>query len=261
MVLWWIGNAILLLVVVPVLVALLNRVLAALERIRGAADDILAGGVALIGELDDVPEVLAVDRPAPSTTSPSARSATPAPSPSCWAERGGHAMPAVAWVTVVIAALIIAAAALGLVRVIFHLRAVRQTLGNAHRRGAGRRQPDQHRAEVLPSVNANLKPVRDFCERSEERPICAAAASTSTTSWAIGYTIAIVVVLVVVALVVPILLLARAIGKRAEAINDSLQQAVAQHRRAQGAEHDDRARRGHRRRAPPRPHPAGRLTE
>ena len=59
MVLWWIGNAILLLVVVPVLVALLNRVLAALERIRGASDDILAGGVALIGELDGVPEVLA----------------------------------------------------------------------------------------------------------------------------------------------------------------------------------------------------------
>ena len=63
MVLWWIGNAILLLVVVPVLVALLNRVLAALERIRGASDDILAGGVALIGELDEVPELLADDRP------------------------------------------------------------------------------------------------------------------------------------------------------------------------------------------------------
>jgi hypothetical protein len=60
MVLWWIGNAVLLLVVVPVLVALLNRVLAALERIRAAADDILAGGVALTGELDDVPEALAV---------------------------------------------------------------------------------------------------------------------------------------------------------------------------------------------------------
>jgi hypothetical protein len=60
MVLWWIGNAILLLVVVPVLVALLNRVLAALERIRAATDDILAGGVALTGELDDVPEMLAV---------------------------------------------------------------------------------------------------------------------------------------------------------------------------------------------------------
>ena len=59
MTLWWIGNAILLVVVVPVLVALLNRVLAALERIRGAADDILAGGVALTGELDNVPEMLA----------------------------------------------------------------------------------------------------------------------------------------------------------------------------------------------------------
>ena len=59
MTLWWIGNAVLLLVVVPVLVALLNRVLAALERIRGAAGDILAGGVALTEELDDTPELLA----------------------------------------------------------------------------------------------------------------------------------------------------------------------------------------------------------
>jgi hypothetical protein len=57
--LWWIGNALLLLVVVPVLVALLNRVLAALERIRGAAADILAGGGALAGELEGVPEALA----------------------------------------------------------------------------------------------------------------------------------------------------------------------------------------------------------
>jgi len=56
---WWIGNAILLLVVVPVLVALLNRVLAALERIRAASDEILAGGVALVGELDTSPELLA----------------------------------------------------------------------------------------------------------------------------------------------------------------------------------------------------------
>jgi len=58
-VLWWIGNVILLLVVVPVLIALLNRVLAALERIRGASDDILAGGVTLIGEVDQVPDLLA----------------------------------------------------------------------------------------------------------------------------------------------------------------------------------------------------------
>lgn len=73
-------------------------------------------------------------------------------------------MPAVAWVTVVIAVLIIAAAALGLIRVILHLVAVRRTLaavvgGVAVVADRTRTVPD-----VLPSVNANLKPVRDFCE-------------------------------------------------------------------------------------------------
>ena len=56
---WTIGNIILVVVVVPVLVALLNRVLAALERVRGAAEDTLAAGVALIGELETTPELLA----------------------------------------------------------------------------------------------------------------------------------------------------------------------------------------------------------
>jgi hypothetical protein len=56
---WWIGNAVLLLVVLPVVIFLLNRVLAALERIRGATDEILTGGVALIGELNGVPDALA----------------------------------------------------------------------------------------------------------------------------------------------------------------------------------------------------------
>jgi hypothetical protein len=59
MVLWWIGNAVLLLVILPVVIFLLNRVLAAVERIRHATDDILTGGVALIGELTDVPDALA----------------------------------------------------------------------------------------------------------------------------------------------------------------------------------------------------------
>jgi hypothetical protein len=59
MVLWWIGNVVLLVVILPVVIALLNRVLAAVERIRGATDEILAGGVALAGELDGVPELLA----------------------------------------------------------------------------------------------------------------------------------------------------------------------------------------------------------
>jgi hypothetical protein len=60
MVLWWIGSVILLVVVLPVVIYLLNRVLAAVERIRGATDDVLAGGIALIGELNGLPEALAV---------------------------------------------------------------------------------------------------------------------------------------------------------------------------------------------------------
>jgi len=56
---WWIGNVLLLLAVVPILVGLINRVLAALERIRKASDEILAGGVQLIGEVERVPELLA----------------------------------------------------------------------------------------------------------------------------------------------------------------------------------------------------------
>jgi hypothetical protein len=59
MVLWWIGNVILLVVVLPVVIWLLNRVLAALERIRAASYNILTGGVALVGELDGLPEALA----------------------------------------------------------------------------------------------------------------------------------------------------------------------------------------------------------
>jgi hypothetical protein len=59
MVLWWIANAVLLVVVLPVVVYLLNRVLAAVERIRHATDDILSGGVALVGELTGVPDALA----------------------------------------------------------------------------------------------------------------------------------------------------------------------------------------------------------
>ena len=57
--LWAVGNLVLIIVVVPVLVALLNRLLAAVERIRGAADDTLAGGVKLIGELHNTPQLLA----------------------------------------------------------------------------------------------------------------------------------------------------------------------------------------------------------
>jgi hypothetical protein len=59
MALWWIGALALLLVVLPVVIALLNRILAAVERIRDAAEEILADGVALNDALEPVPGLLA----------------------------------------------------------------------------------------------------------------------------------------------------------------------------------------------------------
>ena len=73
-------------------------------------------------------------------------------------------MPAAAWVTLVITALIIFAAALGLLRVIFHLVAIRRTLGAVIGGVEVVAARTSTVPEVLPSVNANLKPVRDFCE-------------------------------------------------------------------------------------------------
>jgi hypothetical protein len=73
-------------------------------------------------------------------------------------------MPAAAWVTLIITALIIFAAALGLLRVIFHLMAIRRTLGSVIAGVQAVARQTRTVPEVLPSVNANLKPVRDFCE-------------------------------------------------------------------------------------------------
>lgn len=73
-------------------------------------------------------------------------------------------MEAVAWVTVILAGLIISAAALGLFRVVMHLVAINRTLGDV----AGGVQVIAEKTStvptVLPSVNASLKPVRDFTE-------------------------------------------------------------------------------------------------
>jgi hypothetical protein len=73
-------------------------------------------------------------------------------------------MPFVAWVTLVITALIIAAAALGLLRVILHLRAVAQTLDGVIAGVGVVADRTATVPTVVPSVNANLAPVRDFCE-------------------------------------------------------------------------------------------------
>lgn len=59
MALWWIGAIALIVVVLPVVIFLLNRILAAVERIRDAADDILTDGVALNDGLAPVPGLLA----------------------------------------------------------------------------------------------------------------------------------------------------------------------------------------------------------
>lgn len=72
-------------------------------------------------------------------------------------------MPAAAVVTLVLATLIIAAAALGLIRVIGHLMAVHKTLGGVVvgvRAVADKTEPVPG---ALASVNASLEPVRDFC--------------------------------------------------------------------------------------------------
>ena len=73
-------------------------------------------------------------------------------------------MPAAAWVTIVISVLIIFAAAVGLLRVVIHLKVVRDTLGTVVVGVWVVANQTRTVPEVLPSVNASLKPVRDFCE-------------------------------------------------------------------------------------------------
>ena len=73
-------------------------------------------------------------------------------------------MPAAAWMTIAVAGLIIVFTAVGLIRIVFHLRAIRGTLVTLT---GGVQLVDQLTSTVperLTSVNANLKPVRDFCE-------------------------------------------------------------------------------------------------
>ncbi len=60
MFLWWIGNLILLFVVLPIVVVLMKRIVTPVDRIRVSVDDILNDGVILTGKLDNVPELLDV---------------------------------------------------------------------------------------------------------------------------------------------------------------------------------------------------------
>ena len=55
--LWWVGNAILLFVVTPLVLLLANRVIRPAVEIRRYADDILEHGVLLTENLEPVPVV------------------------------------------------------------------------------------------------------------------------------------------------------------------------------------------------------------
>ena len=58
MILWWLGDLILLFVVLPIVVVLVNRIVTPIARIRQTVDDILENGVALTGKLDNVAPML-----------------------------------------------------------------------------------------------------------------------------------------------------------------------------------------------------------
>lgn len=73
-------------------------------------------------------------------------------------------MDAVAWITVIVASVIIAAAALGLTRVILHLVAVKRTLDNLLAGVEVIAEKTSTVPTVLPSVNESLRPVREFTD-------------------------------------------------------------------------------------------------
>ena len=58
MFLWWIGNVVLGVVVIPLVILLLNRVIRPIYIINEYADDILVHGVGLTGTLDAVPKLV-----------------------------------------------------------------------------------------------------------------------------------------------------------------------------------------------------------
>lgn len=62
MALWWIGNALLLLVVAPAVVFLLTGLLRAVRRLNRLADQALEQGVQLAADLDGLPKLVETKR-------------------------------------------------------------------------------------------------------------------------------------------------------------------------------------------------------
>ena len=73
-------------------------------------------------------------------------------------------MEAMAWFTVIVAGVIIAAAALGLIRVILHLVAITRTLDALAGGVEVIAEKTSTVPTVLPSVNESLRPVREFTD-------------------------------------------------------------------------------------------------
>lgn len=74
-------------------------------------------------------------------------------------------MPLAAWVTLLAVALIVVVTALSLLRVIFHLKHVTWTLGAIIVGVRAIAHQTRTVPEVIPSVNANLAPVRSMAEQ------------------------------------------------------------------------------------------------
>ncbi len=55
---WWVGNAVLLLVVVPLVVALATQIIRLLHEVNRYAEDILEHGLGLSANLEPVPALL-----------------------------------------------------------------------------------------------------------------------------------------------------------------------------------------------------------
>lgn len=62
MALWWLGNIVLIAVVVPVLITILRRVIAPAEAIASGADELAKAGSKLVSDLDAVAALVATRR-------------------------------------------------------------------------------------------------------------------------------------------------------------------------------------------------------
>lgn len=58
MTLWWIGNLLLVAVVIPVVIVILRRVMAPIREIGGRAEDLVAVGGSIESRLDSVPDLV-----------------------------------------------------------------------------------------------------------------------------------------------------------------------------------------------------------